>query len=107
MNGCCRNAYTDIRHAHDVSDVSPVHNTPVPSHHRKVIYDCATDSFGRKVCHISFARRRTTKVVFDCSYSGWIDYQHTTHIIHREKKDHFQKQWNIVHANSHLTKVCL
>jgi len=69
----------------------PVHNTPVHSHHRKVIYDCATDSFGRKVCHISFARRRTIEVVFDCSYSGGIDYEHTTHILHREKKDHFQK----------------
>ena len=55
MNVCCRNAYTDIHHA--------VHNAPVHSHHRKVIYDCATVSFGRKVCHISFARRRTIEVV--------------------------------------------
>jgi hypothetical protein len=46
----------------------PVHNTPVHSHHHKVIYECATVSFGRKVCHISFAR--TIEVVFECSYSG-------------------------------------
>jgi hypothetical protein len=48
----------------------PVHNTTIHSHHRKVIYNCAIDSFGRKVCRVSFARRRMIEVVFDCSYSG-------------------------------------
>ena len=48
----------------------PVHNTPIHSQHTKDIYDCATVYFGRKVCHISFGRRGTIVVVFDCSYSG-------------------------------------
>jgi hypothetical protein len=47
----------------------PVLNIPVHSHHRMVIYDCATLSFRRKVCHIANARRRTIEV-FYCSYSG-------------------------------------
>jgi hypothetical protein len=48
----------------------PVHNKPVHSHYREVIYECATVFFGHKVCHISLARRRMIEVVFECSYSG-------------------------------------